>query len=288
MRIKKLRILKIFSDMKRMRTIFAIIVAVMGMMAVSGCKLTEGRSNEDILARFTNELGDVRLGDAKNADLYTMGGATFESKKVEKLEIDWYLDSVTIQAYDGNEVIISETSDSALTDSTTMHYYLDSKGTLKIVFGKPGVSMKGSEVPDKQLLVKVPRTLRLESVEVNGLGHNFRMDSVRCEDLEINSVWSQMYLNECEVENIEVNGVSANLSATFSRMPEEIELNNVSGETTLWVPEDAGITLELNGIAHDFHSTLPVATKGKKRVIGNGACKIESNAVSGSLDIIAK
>ena len=288
MRIKKLRILKIFSDMKRMRTIFAIMVAVMGMMAVSGCKLTEGRSNEDILARFTNELGDVKLGDAKNADLYTMGGATFESKKVEKLEIDWYQDSVTIQAYDGNEVIISETSDSALTDSTTMHYYLNSKGTLKIVFGKPGVSMKGSEVPDKQLLVKVPRTLRLESVEVNGLGHNFRMDSVRCEDWEINSVWSQMFLNECEVENIEVNGVSANLSATFSRMPEEIELNNVSGETTLWVPEDAGITLELNGIAHDFHSTLPVATKGKKRVIGNGACKIESNAVSGSLDIIAK
>ena len=274
--------------MTRTRTIFAIMVALMGMMAVSGCKLTEGRSNEDILARFTNELGDVKLGDAKNADLYTMGGATFESEKVENLEIDWYHDSVTIQAYDGNEVIISETSDSALTDSTTMHYYLDSKGTLKIVFGKPGVSMKGSEVPDKRLLVKVPRTLRLESVEVNGLGHNFRMDSVRCEDLEINSVWSQMFLNECEVENIEVNGVSANLSATFSRMPEEIELNNVSGETTLWVPEDAGITLELNGIAHDFHSTLPVATKGKKRVIGNGACKIESNAVSGNLDIIAK
>ena len=288
MRIKKLRILKIFSDMTRTRTIFAIMVAVMGMMAVSGCKLTEGRSNEDILARFTNELGDVKLGDAKNADLYTMGGATFESKKVENLEIDWYHDSVTIQAYDGNEVIISETSDSALTDSTTMHYYFDSKGTLKIVFGKPGVSMKGSEVPDKQLLVKVPRTLRLESVEVNGLGHNFRMDSVCCEDLEINSVWSQMYLNECEVKNIEVNGVSADLSATFSQMPEEIELNNVSGKTTLWVPEDAGITLELNGIAHDFHSTLPVATKGKKKVIGNGACKIESNAVSGDLDIIAK
>ena len=124
--------------------------------------------------------------------------------------------------------------------------------------------------------------------ELQRLHNSARYFMERCEDLEINSVWSQMYLNECEVENIEVNGVSTNLSATFSRMPEEIELNNVSGETTLWVPEDAGITLELNGIAHDFHSTLPVATKGKKRVIGNGACKIESNAVSGSLDIIAK
>jgi hypothetical protein len=264
------------------------MVAVMGVMAVSSCKLTEGRSGEEFMASFLNEHGDVKLGDAKNADLYTMGGATFESIKVEELEIDWYRDSVTIQAYDGNEVVISETSDSTLTDSTTMHYYLNSKGTLKIVFGKPGVSIKGSEVPNKQLLIKVPRTLRLESVEVNGIDHDFRMDSVRCEDLEINSVSSTMFLNECEIENIEVNGVSTNLSATFSRMPEEIELNNVSGETVLWVPENAGMTLELNGIVNNFHSTLPVANKGKKKIIGNGACKIESNAVAGDLDIIAK
>lgn len=275
--------------MTHKRTIFAIMVAVMGMMAMSSCKLTDGRKNyEDLMASILDEHGDVKLGDAKNADLYTMGGATFESMKVEELEIDWYRDSVTIQAYDGNEVVISETSDSTLTDSTTMHYYLNSKGTLKIVFGKPGVSVKGSEVPNKQLLVKVPRTLRLESVEVNGIDHDFRMDSVRCEDLEINSVSSTMFLNECEIENIEVNGVSTNLSATFSQMPEEIELNNVSGETVLWVPENAGMTLELNGIVNNFHSRLPVANKGKKKVIGNGACKIESNALAGDLDIIAK
>ena len=270
--------------MKRTRTILAIMVAVMGMMAVVGCKLTNGRVNEN----FLNEHGDVTIGEAQYADLYIMGGATFESSKVKDLEINWYYDSVTIQAYDGNEVIISETSDSALTDSTTMHYYLNPRGTLKIVFGKPGIKLKGEKLPNKQLLVEVPRTLRLESVEENGLGHNFKMDSVRCEDLEMNGMSNQMVLNECEIENIEVNGVSTNLSATFSQMPEEIELNNVSGKTTLWVPEDAGITLELNGIAHNFHSTLPVATKGKKKVIGNGVCKIESNAVSGDLDIIAK
>ena len=263
------------------------MVAAMGMMAVGGCKLTNGDCG-DIMKHYLDEHGDVKLSDAKNASLYTMGGATFESMKVKELVIDWFQDSVTIQAYDGKEVVISETSDSALTDSTTMHYYLDPKGTLKIVFGKPGVSVKGSAVPDKQLLVKVPRTLRLKSVEVNGLGDNFRMDSVYCEDLELNGMSNQIFLNECEIEDIEVNSVSTNFSAMFSRMPDAIELNNVAGETVLWVPEDAGVTLELNGIAHDFHSELPVATKGKKKVIGNGACEIESNAVSGGLDIKVK
>ena len=270
--------------MKRTRTILAIMVAVMGMMAVVGCKFTNGRVNEN----FLNEHGDVTIGEAQYADLYTMGGATFESSKVKELEINWYYDSVTIQAYDGNEVIISETSDSALTDSTTMHYYLNPRGTLKIVFGKPGIKLKGEKLPNKQLLVKVPRTLRLESVEENGLGHNFKMDSVRCEDLEMNGMSNQMVLNECEIENIEVNSVSTNLSAIFSLMPDAIELNNVAGETVLWVPEDAGMTLELNGIAHDFYSELPVAKKGKKKVIGNGACEIESNAVSGGIEIKVK
>ena len=270
--------------MKRSRTILAIMVAVMGMMAVVSCKLTNGRDHE----KFLDVYGDVKIGDVKNANLYTMGGATFEGLNVKDLEIDWYHDSVTIQAYDGNEVIISETSDSALTDSTTMHYYLNPKGTLKIVFGKPGIKLKGEKLPDKQLLVKVPRTLRLESVEINGMGHDFRMDSVRCEDLEMNSVSNQMFLNECEIENIEVNSVSTNLSAMFCLMPDAIELNNVAGETVLWVPEDAGITLELNGIAHNFYSELPVAKKGKKKVIGNGACEIESNAVSGGIEIKVK
>ena len=114
------------------------------------------------------------------------------------------------------------------------------------------------------------------------------MDSVRCSTLEMNSVSRQITLNECEIDDIEVNSVSTNVQATFSKMPETVELNNVSGSTLLYVPEDAGITLEYNGLISSFHSDLPVANKGKKKVIGNGACVIECNSVSGGIDIQVK
>lgn len=268
--------------MTRVRTLFAIGVALLGMVAVSGCKLSNGKVDE-----FDIKSGDVNLGATKNASLYTMGGASFAGPEVEELNIDWLGDSVTIESYDGTEVVFSETSDQALNDTTTMYYYLK-EGTLNIKFGKPGIKMKGEQVPDKHLLVRVPRTLKLDNVEMNGLGQNFVMNGVRCETLEMNNVSVEITLNECEIDDIEVNSVNTNVEATFSKMPNSIEMNNVTGGTVLYVPEDAGITLEWNGLMSNFLSELPVVNRGKKKIIGNGACDIEGNSISGELAIKVK
>ena len=274
--------------MTHKRTIYAVGVALIGMMAMSGCKLHNTNDYEKLVERYTNKYGDVTLGDSKDANHYTMGGASFANADVTELTIDWVSGTVTIEAYDGSEVVISETSEDALTDSTTMHYFLESDGTLNIKFGIPGMKSQGENLPDKNLIVRVPRTLRLDEVEMNGLGRSIQMDSVRCSTLEMNSVSRQITLNECEIDDIEVNSVSTNVQATFSKMPEDIELNNVSGSTVLYVPEDAGFTLEYNGLVSNFFSELPVARRGKKKVIGNGACAIECNSVSGELAIKVK
>ena len=274
--------------MTHKRTIYAVGVALIGMMAMGGCKLHNTNDYEKLVERYTNKYGDVTLGESKDANHYTMGGASFANADVTELTIDWVSGTVTIEAYDGSEVVISETSEDALTDSTTMHYFLESDGTLNIKFGIPGMKSQGENLPDKNLLVRVPRTLRLDEVEMNGLGRSIQMDSVRCSTLEMNSVSRQISLNECEIKDIEVNSVSTNVEATFSKMPEDIELNNVSGSTVLYVPEDAGFTLEYNGLVSNFFSELPVARRGKKKVIGNGACAIECNSVSGELAIKVK
>ena len=274
--------------MTHKRTIYAVGVALIGMMAMGGCKLHNTNDYENLMEHYMNKYGDVTLGDSKDAKYYVMGGATLAASDVSELNIDWVSGTVTIEAYDGTEVAISETSEDALTDSTTMHYYLESDGTLNIRFGIPGMKSQGENLPDKSLLVRVPRALRLDEVEVNGLGRSVQMDSVCCSTLEMNSVSRQIDLNECEIDDIEVNSVSTNVQATFSKMPEDIELNNVSGSTVLYVPEDAGFTLEYNGLVYNFFSELPVVRRGKKKVIGNGACAIECNSVSGKLYIKVK
>ena len=272
--------------MKNNRYLYAVALAL--VLTMSGCKLHNTNDYENLMERYMNKYGDVTLGDSKDAKYYVMGGSTFAASNVSELNIDWVCGTVTIEAYDGTEVAISETTDDALTDSTTMHYFLESDGTLNVKFGIPGMKSQGENLPDKNLIVRVPRPLRLDEVVVNGAGQNFRMDNVRSNTLEMNSVSWQITLNECEIDDIEVNSVSSNVEATFSKMPEDIELNNVSGSTLLYVPEDAGITLEYNGLISNFRSELPVVTKGKRKVIGNGACTIECNSLSGELDIKVK
>ena len=258
--------------MTHKKTVYAVGVALIGMMAMSGCKLHNTNDYESLMEHYMNKYGDVTLGNSKDAKYYMMGGSTFAASDVSELNIDWVSGTVTIEAYDGTEVAISETSED----------------TLNIRFGIPGMKSQGENLPDKNLLVRVPRTLRLDEVEMNGLGRSIQMDSVRCSTLEMNSVSRQITLNECEIKDIEVNSVSTNVEATFSKMPEDIELNNVSGSTVLYVPEDAGFTLEYNGLVSNFFSELPVARRGKKKVIGNGACAIECNSVSGELAIKVK
>ena len=188
--------------MTHKRTIYAVGVALIGMMAMSGCKLHNTNDYEKLVERYTNKYGDVTLGDSKDANHYTMGGASFANADVTELTIDWVSGTVTIEAYDGSEVVISETSEDALTDSTTMHYFLESDGTLNIKFGIPGMKSQGENLPDKNLLVRVPRTLRLDEVEMNGLGQSIQMDSMHCSTLELNSVSRQITLNECEIDDI--------------------------------------------------------------------------------------
>ena len=104
--------------MTHKRTIYAVGVALIGMMAMSGCKLHNTNDYEKLVERYTNKYGDVTLGDSKDANHYTMGGASFANADVTELTIDWVSGTVTIEAYDGSEVVISETSEDALTDST--------------------------------------------------------------------------------------------------------------------------------------------------------------------------
>ncbi len=274
--------------MKTFRLTVLAVCALVGVMTMSGCKLSNGKTFEDLTKEFNYEDGEITLGNETDAEHYTMGGASFGGQQVKALEIEWLHDSVTIVAYDGNEVVISETADSALNDSTTMYHYLQADGTLNIEFGKPGIRFKGEQLPDKQLVVKVPRALTFQSIELNGIGHNLGMDGVRSGSLEVNSVSNCISLNECVLERVEVNGVSPTLDATFSQLPKKMELNYVSGSTVLKMPEDAGFTLEMGGVKQEFYSELPVVKKGFKYVAGDGSCKIESNGVSGTLDIKVK
>ncbi|MDY6370839.1 MAG: hypothetical protein SPL12_00895, partial [Bacteroidales bacterium] len=113
---------------------------------------------------------------------------------------------------------------------------------------------------------EVPRGTSVEGLEINAVNADVRIDSVLSRKLEINTV----------------NGT---FDATYTTLPDDIELNAVNTDATLHVLPSAGITIGMSAVNSGLNSDLPARKANKKTVIGDGSCDMEVNAVNGTLSV---
>ncbi len=266
-----------------MKSLAIIAVALTGALVVGGCKLTNYKDLDRALNGYSDANTGLTIGEAGDSKTYQKGPATLGVGNLRELTIDWLGDSVSVKAYDGNEVQLSETANIALVDTTTLHYTLTPEGELKICFCRPGTRIKAKDMPEKHLLVLLPRTLCLDEVEVNGISQRVAIDEICCKSLELNGVTDCTMLSRCRMKHLESSSVDGNLEAVFDQLPEDIELNNVSGSIVFHIPSDAGMTIEMDGPKTRLHSDLPFRKRGGDWVLGNGACKVEVSSVGGEI-----
>ena len=269
--------------------IIVMALAAIGLLAVNGCKLSVGDYQEKTNAtemRYMNENGDFRMPDNGDDARLAMDGITIGSDKVKALSIDWIHDTVTIEAYDGTDVVVSEVSDKELNEFNSMYYSLSPEGELKILFCKPNTVMEKGTVMAKHLFVRVPRTMKLDRLVVDGMSHTLQMNGVSSQDLDLKGLLSSVEMDECELGKMEVGVTcSPTVEARFKQLPDKIELNSSGCIAVLYVPEDAGMTIDVDGYCMTFNSDLPIVRNGKKRVIGDGHCKIVAKRMCAALKI---
>ena len=267
--------------MKSKSLILAMVFTATGLLTLSGCKLSMGNPMEDsdeVKARYENEDGDFQMPDNGDGARLAMGGLTIGSNKVKALSIDWITDTVTIEGYDGTDVVVSEVSDEELNDSNSMYYSLSPEGKLSLLFCKPGIVIKKGTVLSKHLFVRVPRTLKMDELVVDGGSHTVQLDGVSSKEMDVKGLVNSVQINECELGNMKVDiACSPAVEARFTQMPDKIELNSSGCTAVLYVPKDAGISFDLDGMVKKFDCDLPVTRKGKARVAGDGHCKLVMN-----------
>ena len=253
--------------MKSKNLFIVMALTAIGLMTVSGCKLSEGDFQEEINEtemRYMNENGDFRMPDNGDDARLAMDGITIGSDKVKALSIDWIHDTVTIEAYDGTDVVVSEVSDKEL-NNTVME-----KGT----------------VMAKHLFVRVPRTVKLDKLAVDGMSNTLQMVGVSSRDLDLKGLSSSVQIDECELGKMEVGmNCSLTVEARFKQLPDKIELNSTGCFAVLYVPGDAGMTIDVDGYCSKINSDLPIVRNGKKRVIGDGHCKVVAKRMCTALKI---
>ena len=87
------------------------------------------------------------------------------------------------------------------------------------------------------------------------------------------------------LDKLDFNGVSAQANLVLINQPKSIQLESVSGDLNLTLPEDCGFTLDKDSLSGRVSSELETTEKDGKIVHGDGSCKIEVEGVSSSVHI---
>ena len=91
---------------------------------------------------------------------------------------------------------------------------------------------------------------------------------------------------EGQTDSLELASVSANCTAKLNNNPKDVDLETVSGDLCLILPQDCGFTMSLDSVSGELMSDFPTTMHNKRYTYGNGVCKISADTVSG--DILIK
>lgn len=220
-------------------------------------------------------------------------------ERTRRIEIYWPSGTVTIQPGDVQEILVEESpvSDERYTMAAT-----GEGETLTIKYQADNVPLAIGRSLKKDLTVTVPRdwsgkylkvettsanvTLReqsLEEVEIGSVSGESRFEDCTVEELELDTTSGDLYY-EGRLGELEGKAVSANVTARLDNVPQSMEMESVSGNLELTLPEDGGVTAEFSGVSR-FTCDFETTKDGTTYTWGDGMGKLRVDMVSGDVTI---
>ena len=168
-----------------------------------------------------------------NAGKYSSGDTEIR-KTVSNLDIGWLNGKVSILYHSGNTVVVSEKSDSALSEKLQMRWQLDGE-TLRIRYAKPG--RLSTRLPEKELTVLLPEDIVLRNAVVSATSGTLSIPALRADDLVLN-VTSGDITASAKAKTVSADTTSGHIDLQVPDSAKEISAVTTSGSISV----DAGNT----------------------------------------------
>lgn len=266
-----------------------VIIAILVILAVV---LFAGSKND---FSFNGSGSSYVYSDAER---YTAGGGKI-TENVKKIDLSWIDGRVDVAYHDGDGVVLSETAGNLKNDQM-LHWLVDGE-TLYIKYAASG--FKTGKNLNKALTVSLPKGIDLDHVTMNVVSSDVRVTDLSAQTVSIQTVSgdlegvfkqnSKLTVStvsgsvSAAVENVEdvsVSTVSGNAAFRFEMAPKKIDIDSVSGNATIYLPEDTGFHAQMDSVSGDVSGSLPMEVKDKETYVsGDEACSIRINTVSGDV-----
>lgn len=236
----------------------------------------------------------------KSFDAPEVSGNKFNAGEIDRLKIEWAAGSIVLVPVEGNKISITEEllgGDESMVlkkDGSTL-YVQYSEGAVGISFGSGSLK--------KNLYITVPQDWECKELEIDAASATVQVENLTIEEVESSTASGTHIFTNCQVEKLKMetvsgnldftgsldkldfNGVSAQANLVLSNQPKSIQLESVSGDLNLTLPESCGFTVDKDTVSGRFSSELPTTEQNGKIVYADGHCEIEVEGVSASVHI---
>ena len=232
-----------------------------------------------------------------NATTSSSGNA--DADVIRKISIEWTSGAITIRPADVEQIIFSETEAA----NATPMVWITAGDTLKISRAHKESFFHIGIVPDKDLLIEVPRDWSCDSLEIDTASAHVNVENLTIGKVDFDGASGDFDFRDCAVDHLEIDtasgdlnfcgslnsldcdGASADCTIALTNCPTRIEMDLASGDLDLTLPESCGFTANLESLSGKLDTDFQVSHTDNGFIAGDGSCRIDMSAMSGNITI---
>ena len=222
------------------------------------------------------------IWNSSHVDGIPSPSGSVSAQEVSRLAIHWVAGSVRVEpsetATDIRFRLIGED------DAKFPVVWSQSGDTLVLSYAKSTKMPISVNVLRKDLVVTVPAGWSAQEIRIDNVSGDMTLTDIDVTDLTVDNVSGELdFSGFCR--SAEVSTVSGDCTLTLTSAPNSIDLDSVSGQLVVVLPENTGFTAELDSLSGKMYSDFSTTYQDDTMYYLDGACKITMDSVSGNLRI---
>ena len=229
------------------------------------------------------------------------------SAQIRNIAIEWVSGTITIQPDENvRSIHVTEYSSTGSDYETVMK---QSGQTLKIKFCEESIKLSGfginAEV-SKDLIISVPVGWNCNELEIDAAATDVRIHNLQMNELDFDGASGKLILDNCDIVNLDVDTASGDVEFTgtlkdldfdaasakfrgeFFQMPNRLNLDAMSGDMDIILPEYCWFSCQLDTVSGRFDTDFATTKENDIYIHGSkeNACHIKISALSGDVSIL--
>ena len=222
------------------------------------------------------------IWNTSQVDGISSPSGSVSAEEVSRLTIHWVAGSVRVEPSENTTDISFRLTGED--DAKFPMVWSQSGDTLILSYTQTNKIPISVNVRRKDLVVTVPAGWAAQDISIDNVSGDMTLTDIDVTDLTVSNVSGELdFSGSCRTAKVDT--VSGDCTLTLTAAPNSIDLDSVSGQLVVALPENTGFTANLDSLSGKLYSDFATTYQDDTMRYLDGACKITMDSVSGNLRI---